>query len=445
MKYHLIAVGGSIMHNLAIDLQDLGHQVSGSDDEIYEPSRSRLAQQGLLPPAMGWYPSNITSDIDQIILGKHAKHDNPELAKAQQLGLSIVSFPEFVSRSTTATQRIAVTGSHGKTTTTAMIMYALKKANMDFDYLVGAQIKGYDKMVRLSGADILVVEGDEYPSSCLDNRAKMLHYDANVSILTGVDWDHVNIYKTYEDYLDIFRAYLQKSKKGDLLFFDQADPAVLDLVLQSAAACTRIGYEPLIVNKKSEVQLEDRSFPIAVFGQHNLKNLHAAMMACEQIGICKADFLGYMSDFTGAAKRLECIHNSDELVIYKDFAHAPSKAKATAAAIRSKFRIQKIFGVLELHTYSSLQMEFIEQYADTLSPLDEVVVYFDPAQLALKRMPALDVVAVAAAFRHSQLTVVNDTEHLQESLSRVLHGDYEVVLLMSSGNLGGIDPLSLLS
>lgn len=445
MRVHLIAVGGSIMHNLAIDLTDLGHDVTGSDDEIYEPSRSRLEAKGLLPKEMGWNASRITTDIDQIILGKHAKSDNPELARAQALGLSIVSFPEFVSQSTTATRRIAVTGSHGKTTTTAMIMYALKKAGLDFDYLVGAQIEGYDKMVRLSGADILVVEGDEYPSSCLDNRAKMLHYDADISILTGMDWDHVNIYKTYDDYLEIFRAYLQKGKKGDLIFFDQADPAVLDLVFKTLTKSTRIGYEPLQINKKSEVVYEEERYPISVFGQHNLKNLHAAMLACEQIGVSKIDFLIHLSDFTGAAKRLECIHRSDQLTIYKDFAHAPSKAKATAAAVRSKFQRAKIFGILELHTFSSLQMDFLAHYAQTLAPLDEVVVYFDPAQLALKRMTTLDPKKVAAAFEHPQLTVVNTAADLSKALANATQEGFEVILLMSSGNLGGIDPLDILS
>lgn len=433
------------MHNLAIDLQDMGHMVSGSDDQIFEPSKSRLAAKSLLPSEIGWNADRITPDIDQVILGKHAREDNPELKRAQELGLSIVSFPEFVSLHTKASKRVAVTGSHGKTTTTAMIMYALKKAGLDFDYLVGAQIKGYDKMVRLSGSDILVVEGDEYPSSCLDNRAKMLHYDANVSILTGVAWDHVNIYKTYEDYLQIFKDYLKKSKEGDLIFFDQADPEVLNFILDTNADCTKIGYEPLTINKKSQVVHKGETYSIEVFGTHNLKNLHAAMLACEQLGVAPSVFLECLSDFTGAAKRLEKIHESDNLIIYKDFAHAPSKAKATAQAIRSKFPKSKIFGVLELHTYSSLQMEFIKQYASTLDALDEVVVYYDPAQLEQKRMPDLDPDKVSAAFSHPSLKVANSTAQLSSLMNPSSRMEAEVVLLMSSGNLGGINPISALT
>ncbi len=439
MKYHLIAIGGSIMHNLAIDLLDLGHDVSGSDDEIYEPSKSKLENRGLLPKTLGWDEKRITSDLDAIILGKHAKEDNPELLKAIHLGLTIQSFPEFIASSTTASDKIAITGSHGKTSTTAMAMYVMKKLQFDFDYLVGAQIEGFDKMVRMSGANILIVEGDEYPSSALDMRAKMLHYDANVSVITGVAWDHVNIYKTYEDYKQIFIDYLEKKTKKDIVFFDQSDSELLTMVLGYKFACKRVGYEHLEINKKGAIVWKSKAYPIKVFGRHNLKNMNAARLVCNQIGISTTDFLEAIRDFTGAAKRLETISQTDNRVVYKDFAHAPSKAKATAEAVRSKYPKGRIFGLMELHTFSSLTMEFIEQYKATLDSLDEVIVFYDPTAVALKRMPNLEPQKVKTAFYHDKIEVLNSSVDLDQKLIEIKDSDYDVVLIMSSGNLGGLN------
>lgn len=431
------------MHNLAIDLKDAGHNVTGSDDEIYEPSRSRLSEYGLLPSDMGWYPSRISPDIDVIILGKHAKNDNPELLKALELGLTIRSFPEFVALHSKATTKIAITGSHGKTTTTSMIMHVLKQEDIDFDYLVGAQIDGFEKMVRISGAPILVVEGDEYPSSCLDDRAKMLHYQADISVITGVAWDHVNIYKTYDDYLNIFKTYLKQSNRKSKIFFDQTDVELTKLVLDQPYACTRLGYTELTTNRKGTIIYEGSEYPIQVFGQHNLKNLNAAMLVCRQLEIEPDKFLTHIKSFTGAAKRLELLHKSETLTVYKDFAHAPSKAKATATAVRAKYRNKNIKAILELHTFSSLSQEFIQYYKDTLDGLEEVAVFYDPQAMKLKRMPELDKKAVAAAFNHPQLTVINDVDSLEDFLRRDKE-HYDVVLIMSSGNLGGLSPLKIL-
>lgn len=439
MKYYLIAIGGSIMHNLAIDLQDLGHSVSGSDDEIYEPSRSKLAAKGLFPDQLGWDSHRITQDIDTVILGKHAKKDNPELLRAIELGLPIRSFPEFIASVSRASQRIAITGSHGKTTTTAMAMYVMKKMGLQFDYLVGAQIAGFDKMVSMSGEDILIVEGDEYPSSAIDNRAKMLHYKANISVITGIAWDHVNIYKTYESYQKIFVDYMHQQNKQDVVFFDQSDKALIDLMLENKFASQRIGYKPLIMNKKGEVQWEGLSYPVKIFGVHNLKNMNAARLVCNQIGISTGDFLEAIKDFTGAAKRLELIHDSEVRTVYKDFAHAPSKAKATAEAVRSKHPRDKVFGVLELHTFSSLTMAFIDHYKASLDSLDEVIVFYDPAAVKLKGMPDLDSEQVASAIAHKSLEVIDSSEFLDSKLKLLSKSDYKVVLIMSSGNLGGLN------
>lgn len=426
------------MHNLAIDLKDLGHVVSGSDDEIYEPSKGNLSKHGLLPYIMGWDPGRISSDLDVIILGKHAKADNPELKRAKELDLKIVSFPEFIAENSKATQKVAVTGSHGKTTTTSMIMYVLKALAVDFDYLVGAQIAGFDKMVKLSGADILVVEGDEYPSSCLDNRAKMQHYGANISVMTGVAWDHVNIYKTYESYLSIFDEYLKLLQEGSTVFFDQTDKKLMDLVYDNEYACTRLGYSALNLNKKGEIVYKDQVYPIAVFGKHNLKNMHAAMLACGELGIAPHQFLTHIKDFTGAAKRLELISESNDLTVYKDFAHAPSKAKATAEAVRSKHNSKHISAILELHTFSSMNIDFIQYYKDSLATMDEVRVFFDPAALKAKQMPDLDPDAIAKAFNHNNLKVLSRAEDLREYIEKVKNSSSDVFLIMSSGNLGGI-------
>lgn len=443
MKYHLIAVGGSIMHNLAIDLLDLGHIVTGSDDEIYEPSRSRLQEKGLLPDTMGWDISRITTDIDVIILGKHARSDNPELAHAQKLGLRILSFPEFVSHSNQAKHRIVVTGSHGKTTTTSMIMHVLRKLGYDFDYLVGAQLDGFDKMVRMSGSEILVVEGDEYPSSCLDNRAKMLHYDATIAIVTGVEWDHVNIYKTYQDYLSIFDTFLEKLPSGVNLYFDISDSQLLDLVYDNAYKCTRVGYDALPTDKKGAIVANGNAYHIKVFGNHNLKNMHAAMLVCQELSIEPSTFLEAIASFSGAAKRLELIVDKEDKTVYKDFAHAPSKVKATAEAIREKYPKEKIGGIVELHTFSSLQMSFIKQYADTANSLDRLIVFFDPEAIAHKRMDKLDPNKVKQAFNHPNIVVCDNTEDLRKVMTALDEGHYEVILVMSSGNLGGIDPLDV--
>jgi UDP-N-acetylmuramate: L-alanyl-gamma-D-glutamyl-meso-diaminopimelate ligase len=438
MRYHLIAVGGSVMHNVAIDLKDLGHQVSGSDDEIYEPSKSRLARHGLLPETMGWDSNRITKDIDKIILGKHAKKDNPELIKAMSLGIPIVSFPEFIADATTAQTRISIAGSHGKTSTTAMIMHALRKQAIDFDYLVGANLKGFEKMVKLSGAGILVVEADEYPSSCLDNRAKMLHYKANICVITGIAWDHVNIYKTYDAYKDIFHVMLSQMGSDDICYFDQTDEALLSMMINNNYECVRQSYLAFETNKNGEIVRAKGTYPIGVFGQHNLQNMKAAMLVCENLGIDEDRFLKSMADFTGAAKRLELLHDATDFKIYKDFAHAPSKCRATVDAVRQRYQNKRIRAVLELHTFSSLSNDFIAQYKDTMHGADEAVVFYDPHAVAMKQMPEIDDDKLIASFGHPHFNLVKDSGELQKIVANAQTEGTEILLIMSSGNLGGI-------
>ncbi len=444
MRYHLIAIGGSVMHNLAINLKSMGHEVSGSDDEIYEPSRSRLRRHDLLPANMGWHATKINNDIDIVILGKHALEDNPELKKALKLGLKIQSFPEFVNEVSSATTRIVVGGSHGKTSTTSMIMHVMRVMDYDFDYLVGAQLAGFDTMVRLSGAKILVVEGDEYPSSCLDNKAKMLHYNATCAIITGVAWDHVNIYKTNESYLNIFRKFLNGMIEDSLVFFDMTDPQLLNLVATESFQCTRIGYDALENIKSNKVTYKDESYELQVFGNHNYKNLQAALHACMQIGISKEDFLSSISTFKGAAKRLERIKDANP-VTYKDFAHAPSKVLATVQAVRSQYPKSRIAGVLELHTFSSLQKSYIPNYSGTADDLDFLIVFYDPAALAQKRLPELNKSDLELAISHDNIKICDSKVEFDQSLRALLEENFDVLLVMSSGNLGGIDLNKLLA
>jgi UDP-N-acetylmuramate: L-alanyl-gamma-D-glutamyl-meso-diaminopimelate ligase len=440
MIIHLIAIGGSIMHNLAMELQALGHRVTGSDDEIYEPALSRLSASGLLPQQMGWDASRVSEDIDLIILGMHAQLDNPELQKAQELGLRIESFPEYIADHIATKKKIVVTGSHGKTSTTAMIMYALNKLGISFDYLVGGLIDGFDRMVRLSDdAKVAVVEGDEYLSSRLDDRPKMLHYKGDVVITTGVAWDHMNVFPTYDSYLTQFRKLYQSMDDDAIVIYDQRDEELVQL-MKSAPIFQKYGYDPL-EHCTEGIVYQGQEYATGVFGAHNRANLHAAMLACVQIGVEPKDFLTAIADFTGVDKRLTLV--SDDPIIYRDFAHAPSKVKATVSAVRERYAHSKILAVLELHTYSSLNAEFIPQYAGALEAADRVLVFYDPKVVDLKRLPPVSVGFIADSFAHSNLTVVDRVEDLKSILQQ-LRGQHEINLLMSSGNFGNIKPEELI-
>jgi len=438
-KYHLIAIGGSVMHNVAIDLAEMSNKITGSDDEIYEPSRSRLLTKGLLPDKMGWDSTRITEDIDAIILGKHAKKDNPELLKAQELGLPIYSFPEFVTSRSNAKKRVCISGSHGKTSTTAMIMHVLRSLKYDFDYLVGANLEGFDKMVKLSNSDILIVEGDEYPSSCLDERAKMLHYKPNIAVITGMAWDHVNIYKTYESYKNIFRSFLNGLDSDAICYYDQTDSELNYMVQNEVFPPERISYNAFELNKKNEIEVDGEKYPVKIFGKHNMLNLKAAYNVCSDLGVSKVDFFNCIGSFTGAAKRLELIFESESLIVYKDFAHAPSKCKATVNAIRSRYQNQKVKAVLELHTFSSLDKAFTPQYKNTMNEANKAYVFFDPHAMKMKNMPLLDKVEVKKHFNHPEMVIFDEKEEFVNEILASKDDGTEVLLVMSSGSLGGLE------
>ena len=425
------------MHNIAIALKNNGHTVSGSDDEIFEPSRSRLAENGLLPEVMGWHPENITGDLDLIILGMHARQDNPELMQAIDLGVRVLSFPEFVYEQSRDKKRIVIGGSHGKTTTTAMIMHALKVLGVSFDYLVGSQLEGFYTMVRFSDADIMVIEGDEYLTSALDRRPKFHWYQPDIAVLTGIAWDHINVFPTYENYLEQFRIFCNGMHPGSLLFYFDDDEDLRSVVQDSPARC--IPYHSLQysgIGNDIIVTFNNRTYPFQVFGEHNFQNLNAAFLVCCELGFKEDHVLEALSTFKGTARRLETIHESDKLVMIRDFAHSPSKVKASVSAVRNQYPDKTFVAVFELHTFSSLNHNFIPHYKDTLAPADHALVYYNPQVVEHKRLTALDPEFIRDSFGNAE--VFTDQNILKDRIND-LKADDTVILLMSSGNFSGME------
>ena len=437
MRVHFISIGGAVMHNMALALHSMGYTVSGSDDEIFEPALSRLKAEGLLPDNYGWDEGRITSNIDFIILGMHARAENPELIKAKSIGLKIYSFPEYVYEHSKNKKRIVVGGSHGKTSTTAMIMHVLKSQNMDFDYLVGSQLEGFERMVKLSHAPIIVIEGDEYLTSALDLKPKFHWYKPHTAILTGIAWDHINVFPTYEFYVEQFKIFIDSIEPGGTLIYCEEDK---DLVkLADEAICKTLPYEVpdySIKNGITTIHKAGKDYALQVFGKHNLLNLQAAMMACETVGIKENDFWESISNFTGAAKRLEKIKDTGDLKIFRDFAHSPSKLKATVKAALEQFEGFNIIGVFELHTFSSLNADFLKEYKDSMAGLDTAIVYYNSHVFELKKMEMLSPDFVSEQF--GGVMVINDSVQLKKTIQSKLKGK-SVLLLMSSGNFDGMD------
>ena len=452
MRIHFIAIGGAAMHNLALTLQKKGHVISGSDDVIYEPSHTRLAQAGLLPEREGWFPEKITADIDAVILGMHARIDNPELARARELGLKIYSYPEFVFHESEHKKRIVVAGSHGKTTITSMILHAMRYAGLRTDYLVGASIEGFDRMVELTeDAGMIVIEGDEYLSSPLDMRSKFLHYRPHVAVLSGIAWDHMNVFKTYESYTDTFVRFIQSMEEGAVLIYNGEDPEVVRVVRQAfeempglAVRAEAYRTHPYrIADGQVLLEAGGREYPVTVFGRHNMSNLSAALLAAEQAGVKAEDFYRSMVDFKGAKNRLERQYDDGGTVVFKDFAHAPSKVRATVAAVKELYPDRHVVACMELHTYSSLNKDFLPQYRGAMAGADQAFVFYSRHAMEIKRMPPLDPAWVAAEFDHPNLAVKTDIGALREAVSAVPVGG-TVFLFMSSGSWDGTDWLALM-
>jgi len=443
MKIHLIAIGGAVMHNLALDLHKQ-HIVTGSDDEVYNPSRSRLEKSGILPETMGWFPEKITSDLDIVILGMHARIDNPELLKAQELGLTIYSYPEYIHFHSKNKRRVVIAGSHGKTTTTSMIMHVLYKLNRDFDYLVGAQIEGFEHMVRLSDAPIIIIEGDEYLSSPTDRTPKMLHYNPDLAVITGIAWDHINVFPTFDNYLEQFRLFINTLSSNAQLYHFEGDEYLNKLLADKYSYnCSTESYN-LLENIDSTVSYRGFKYEMSVFGDHNFQNMNAALRICNDLGVTKKEFLKAMQDFKGAGKRLQVIKEGSDSIAYLDFAHAPSKVKATTAATHSKYKERSLYAFLELHTFSSLDPSFIPHYRDALAAAKKAFVFYDPHTLEMKKMKALDSEQVASAFNHPDLQIVNSASEIQAQLD-ILPAENAVFLFMSSGKFGGLDLYEVMS
>lgn len=445
MRVHFISIGGSVMHQLAIALKRKGYQVTGTDDEIFEPSRTNLEAEGLLPTQMGWQPDLVTPDLDAIILGMHARQDNPELQKAIALGLKIYSFPEYIYHESQQKKRIVVGGSHGKTTTTSMIMHVLRTLNQKFDYLVGAKLAGFDQSVDITDAPVIVCEGDEYPASAIERKPKFHFLFPHVAILTGIAWDHINVFPTFEFYLEQFVIFINKIEAGGLLIYNASDPVLDKLVKENHSADLR--YQPYgvpthtIENGATTVSIEGHATALKVFGNHNLMNLYAAYYACAEIGISAADFVHAIANFTGASKRLELLASNESINVYRDFAHAPSKVKATIEAVKQQYPNRELIAILELHTFSSLNEAFMSEYNGALAKADTAIVFYSKHALELKRMPDLPADKVREGFNQPGLMVMNHKEDLQNWLENKSFNQANLVL-MSSGNYDGLDMLT---
>lgn len=441
LRVHFIAIGGSVMHNLAISLRQAGHHVSGSDDEIFEPSRSALATAGLLPEKTGWMPEKIDSSIDIVLLGMHATADNPELLKAQELGLTVMSFPEFVYEQSRDKQRVVIAGSHGKTTITAIIIHVLNYFNRKFDYVIGAKVGNLPLSVRLSDAPIIIIEGDEYLSSSIDPTPKFLRYRHHIGLISGVAWDHANVFPTEESYVEQFDRFGDQTPKGGILIYCENDPLAMMIGKKERTDVQSISYKPhphSTDKGKFFLTSGKDHFPIKLFGIHNLQNINGAKEVLKKIGITSDQFYEAIGHFEGAAGRLEKIWEQNSVTVYKDFAHAPSKVKATVSAVREKFPERELLACLELHTYSSLNKNYIPLYKDTLKGAQKAVVYFNPEKINSKKLAPLTEEEVKKAFGYPNLVVINDTDKLANFLVQQSWKNKNL-LMMSSGNFGGLN------
>lgn len=442
MRIHFIAIGGSAMHNLALALHDKGDVVTGSDDTIFEPSKSRLFAKGLLPAQEGWFPEKITNDIDAIILGMHAKNDNPELVKAKELGLKIYSYPEFIYEHSKNKTRVVIGGSHGKTTITSMVLHVMHYHDREVDYLVGAQLEGFDRMVNLTSEnDFMLIEGDEYLSSALDLRPKFHLYQPNIALLSGIAWDHINVFPTFDNYVEQFKIFIDRIVNGGILIYNEEDPIVTKLVEETNNPIRKLPYDtPAYSIDKGVTYLDtpEGPMPLEIFGAHNLSNLNGAKWVCQNMGIDEDDFYEAISTFKGASKRLERLYDNGKTVIFKDFAHSPSKVKATTEAVKAQYQDKKVVACLELHTYSSLNPDFLGEYEGALDRADEAVVFYSLEALKIKQLQEITDDQMKVAFKRDGLVTYTNANSFKDFLYGVDLNN-TVLLFMSSGNYGGLD------
>ena len=444
MRTHFIAIGGSAMHNLALALHNKGYKVTGSDDAIFEPSKTRLEKKGLLPEELGWFHEKITSDIESVILGMHAKADNPELLKAQELGLKIFSYPEFLYEQSKNKTRVVIGGSHGKTTITSMILHVMHYHNINVDYMVGAQLEGFDTMVHLTEEnDFIVLEGDEYLSSPMDRRPKFHLYQPNIALISGIAWDHINVFPTYENYVEQFEIFIQKITNGGILVYNEDVSEVKRVAEASTNPIRRIPYSTpkySVENGTTLLETPEGAMPIEVFGAHNLNNLAGAKWICQSMGVDEADFYEAIASFKGASKRLEKIAENQNNVAYKDFAHSPSKVAATTKAVKEQYPDRQLIACLELHTYSSLNAAFLKEYEGALDTADVAVVFYSPDAVKIKQLEEVSYEQISKAFNREDLVIYTNPAAFKEYLYHLKFDTEKIaLLLMSSGNYGGLN------
>lgn len=442
MKLHFIAIGGSAMHNLAIALKQKGYFITGSDDEIFDPAKSRLEKYGLLPKSIDWNEENINSDLDAIVLGMHAKKDNPELLKAQALGLKIYSYPEFLYEMSKDKIRIVIGGSHGKTSITAMILHALNHCGIETDYMVGAQLSGFEVMVKLTdNAKYMVLEGDEYLTSPIDLRPKFHLYNPNIALISGIAWDHINVFPTFDIYKEQFSIFCEKIEKEGSLIYCNEDKNVREIANSARKEIKKLPYG-IIPNRiekgKTIIEWEGKEYILKVFGEHNLMNIYGAMLVCQEIGVSNNDFLNAIQSFSGASKRLELVKENDNVAIYKDFAHSPSKLKATISALKNQFPDRKLVAAMELHTFSSLTSEFLSQYKGAMDMADLPIVYFNPKTIEHKGLKEITKEQVFSAFDREDIIICNKSSEVIDYI-RTIKWENTNLLMMSSGNFDGIN------
>lgn len=441
MNVHFIAIGGSAMHNLAIALSRKGAKVTGSDDELFEPSKTRLEKQGILPASIGWFPEKITSDLDAVILGMHAREDNPELQRANELNIPVFSYPEYLYEQSKDKHRIVIGGSHGKTTITSMLLHVVNALGLDVDYMVGAQLEGYDCMVKLSEkARFMILEGDEYLSSPIDRRPKFHLYQPDTALISGIAWDHINVFPTWENYVDQFRKFCEVIDPDGKLIYNTEDPTVKELGEEFSGKLKTVPYQTPVYRTTETgtvMEFEGKEYALQIFGAHNLQNLVGAMRLAESMQISNHDFLDAIKTFTGAGKRLQKVVEQGSFTLFKDFAHSPSKLKATTSAVKEQYPDRNVVACMELHTFSSLRKEFLPLYDGAMNAADEALVYFSPAVVAHKKLEPITIEQVQQAFG-GKVTVVNDTKEVLEFIN-AKKWDHSVLLMMSSGNFDGID------
>ena len=446
MHIHFIAIGGSAMHNLALALHAKAYTITGSDDTIHDPSKSRLAAKGLLPEKMGWFADKITTEIDAIVLGMHAKEDNPELLRAKELGLKIYSYPAFLFEQSKNKTRVVIGGSHGKTTITSMILHVMHYQNIAVDYMVGAQLAGFDNMVHLTEEnEFILLEGDEYLSSPIDRRPKFHLYKPQIALLSGIAWDHINVFPTFENYVDQFKIFIESITDGGMLVYNTADKELNNLVKKATNPIKKYAYISMphvIENGVTYLLSDEGKIPLQVFGKHNLENMAGAQWICQLMGVHKADFMEAISSFGGASKRLEKLAENETSVLFKDFAHSPSKVVATVNAVKEQYPTRDLVACLELHTYSSLNATFLKDYQDTLDKADKAVVFYSPHAVKIKGLEKVTETQIREAFQREDLLIYTNQDDFQKFILNQNFAN-SALLLMSSGNYGGVDLAAL--